>query len=435
MPDPPKASRLPNRYYFVRNSDSVNRRFLLAPKKRGHQTVAMRHACYLIVLGSSISFLAASPGHSDATPKAHSPGIRKLEDVVIYKDDKFYGSFPSIVRRRDGELLVAFRRAPERRVFGERGTTHTDPNSYLELVRSRDGGKTWSHTPELIHAHPFGGSQDPCMVQLRDGSIVCTSYGWAWLPPDAGAHLKDLYRHGNFAFLGGYLIRSTDGGHTWQGPIVPPPTPGEVVLDPFGKPVPAYNRGAMCEGKDGRLYWVVAASTSASARRTETHLFISPDKGTTWEYSCPVAKDDKVTFNESSLYETPKGDLVAFMRTADFDDHTTVARSTDHGKSFGHWQDAGFQGHPHYALRLPNQRVLLLYGYRHAPFGVRARVLDPECTNLGPAEEIVLRDDGGNGDLGYPWATLLSKHRALVVYYFNNEDGTRYIAGTVLAIE
>ena len=75
------------------------------------------------------------------------------------------------------------------------------------------------------------------MVQLRDGSIVCTSYGWAWLAEEAGAKLKGLFRHGNFAFLGGYLLRSTDGGHTWQGPITPPPTPGEIVLDPFGQPV------------------------------------------------------------------------------------------------------------------------------------------------------------------------------------------------------
>ncbi len=147
------------------------------------------------------------------------------------------------------------------------------------------------------------------------------------------------------------------------------------------------------------------------------------------------ATDEKIHFNESSLYETPKGDLVAFMRTEDFNDHTAVARSTDHGKSFHRWEDSGFQGHPHYALRLPDKRVLLVYGYRHAPFGVRARVLDPECTNFASAEEIVLRDDGGNGDLGYPWAVMLSKNRALVVYYFNQGDGTRYIAGTVLAIE
>ena len=36
---------------------------------------------------------------------------------------------------------------------------------------------------------------------------------------------------------------------------------------------------------------------------------------------------DKVTFNETSIYETPKGDLVAFMRTEDFNDHTAIARS------------------------------------------------------------------------------------------------------------
>ena len=79
--------------------------------------------------------------------------------------------------------------------------------------------------------------------------------------------------------------------------------------------------------------------------------------------------------------------------------------------------------------------MLLVYGYRHAPLGVRARVLDPECANLATAHEIVLRDDGGTGDLGYPWATMLSKHRALVVYYFNIADGTRQIAGTILAVD
>ncbi|HTD87436.1 MAG TPA: sialidase family protein, partial [Candidatus Binatia bacterium] len=243
-----------------------------------------------------------------------------------------------------------------------------------------------------------------------------------------------MFRHGNFSFLGGYLVRSKDGGHIWQGPVIPPPTPGEPVKDIFGKPVPAYNRGAMCEGNDGRLYWVVASNPSTSPRRTETHLFISPDKGLTWNYSCPVATDPKITFSETSIYETPKGDLVSFMRTADFDDHTAIARSTDHGKSFAHWEDAGFPGHPHYALQLPDQRVLLVYGYRHPPFGVRARVLDPECTNAASASETVLRDDGGNGDLGYPWAALLSKDRALAVYYFNSKDGTRYIGGTLLAI-
>src|SRR5881397_1380006 len=120
--------------------------------------------------------LLAAAFQISGAPKTAS-AIRKVEDIVIYMDDKFYSAFPSIVRRPAGELLVAFRRAPERRVFGEHGYTHTDPNSYLELVRSRDGGKTWSQTPELMYANPFGGSQDPGMVQLRNHSILCTSYG------------------------------------------------------------------------------------------------------------------------------------------------------------------------------------------------------------------------------------------------------------------
>jgi hypothetical protein len=272
------------------------------------------------------------------------------------------------------------------------------------------------------------------MVQLRDGTLVCSSYGWAQLRGGAAEKIEDTLRHGDFVFLGGYLVRSQDGGAHWSGIIQPPPVPGCVTKDAFGNPCPSYNRGAMCEGRDGRLYWAVAAQSRLQPRLTETHLMVSEDAGLTWEYRCPIAQDDTASFNETALYETPAGTLVAFMRTADFDDHTVIARSLDSGKSFQPWEDTGFQGHPHHALRLPDNRVFLVYGYRHAPFGIRARVLDPECTNAATAEEIVLRDDGGSGDLGYPWATLLPDGRILAVYYLNIGDGTRHIAGTILEV-
>ena len=86
------------------------------------------------------------------------------------------------------------------------------------------------------------------------------------------------------------------------------------------------------------------------------------------------------------------------------------------------------------AWQAANNRVLLVYGYRHPPYGIRARVLDPECTGVASAPEVVLRDDGGNGDLGYPWATMISEREALVVYYFNRNDGTRFIAGTIVGL-
>lgn len=357
--------------------------------------------------------------------------VRVAENVTVYEDARFYSAFPSIVRRPDGELIVAFRRAPERRPFGG-AVSHTDANSHLVQVRSKDGGKTWTREPELIYAHPFGGSQDPCMVQLRDGTIVCSSYAWAPLA-DTSKLKKPVASSGGFVFLGGYLMRSQNGGGSWEGPLIPPPCEGEANLDLFGQLIPAYNRGAMCEGRDGRLYWVVASARTNAPAHTANHLLVSDDKAQKWRYASVVAEDKKIAFNEASILQTPKGDLVAFLRSEGFEDRACIARSTDGGATF-QWKDAGFKGHPHHLLQLPDQRVLVVYGYRHPPFGIRARVLNAECTNAAEAPELIIRADGGNGDLGYPWAAMVSSNRALVVYYFNRGDGLRQIVGTFLDI-
>jgi sialidase-1 len=305
------------------------------------------------------------------------------------------------------------------------------------MVRSKDGGESWTPSPQLIYAHALGGSQDPCLLQLRDGTLLCATYGWSFLKPEAVANLKKPVFEviPGVVFLGGYLVRSTDAGKTWEGPIYPPHIPPEINLDPYGQPLPAYNRGALCEGKNGKLYWVVAASDTAGTRKTSNHLLVSSDRGTTWIHSAPVAVDSKIAFNEASIYETPKGDLVAFLRTAFFEDQACIARSTDGGRTFQPWQGMGFKGHPLHATRLPDQRVLLVYGYRHKPYGIRARILNAECTDFATAPEIVLRDDGGTTDLGYPWSVVLDERRVLVVYYFNVDNGPRHIAGTMLSLE
>ncbi len=370
---------------------------------------------------------------ADRSSNAAPGEVHKIKDIVIYEDPLFYSSFPSVVRRPDGELLVAFRRAPDRKIFNEKGTSHVDPNSYLVMVTSHDG-ETWTKEPELIYAHPFGGSQDPCLLQLMDGSLICTSYGWAFVHEDGIKALKKPFAEaGGAVFLGGYIVRSSDGGRSWQGPVYPPSISPEIFYSALGEPLPAYNRGALCETKDGHILWVVAAGDSVN--RSSVHLLVSADKGLTWSYSCPVARDPKVTFNETSVYETPEGEIVAFMRTADFDDQACIARSTDGGRSFGKWQPMGFRGHPLNALRLPDKRVLLTYGYRHEPYGIRARILNSECTDFASAPEIILRDDGGNPDIGYTWPVMLDDKRILVTYYFNKNDGTRFIAGTILKIE
>ena len=400
-------------------------RFLIPPRN----AVILRRAWFFLaaVFLPLVTAAAAEP----AAP------VRKLRDLVIYQEPKYYAAFPSIIRRPDGELVVAFRRAPSRIALTEKKETHTDPNSFLVMVRSRDGGETWTKSPELIYAHALGGSQDPCLLQLRDGTLLCATYGWAFLKPEAVANLKKpVFQLGpGVLFLGGYLVRSSDGGKSWEGPIYPPHIEPEINFDPYGNPLPAYNRGALFEGASGKIFWVVAANDTPGTRKTSNHLLISSDRGTTWSYSAPVAVDQKVTFNEASVYETPKGDLVAFLRTANFEDQACIARSTDGGKTFQPWQGMGFKGHPLQALRLRDQRVLVVYGYRHPPFGIRARVLNAECTDFSTAPEIVLRDDGGTTDLGYPWSVVLDEKRVLVVYYFNLANGPRHIAGSLLAID
>ncbi len=362
--------------------------------------------------------------------------MRKCEDVVIYRDERFYAAFPSAVCRADGELLVAFRRAPDRRRFGARSCTHCDPNSYLVLVRSRDLGRSWSPEPELIYAHPFGGSQDPCMIELDDGTLLLSSYAWMLLPaegvPQATVPARQVFGW-HFTFLGGYLLRSFDAGRTWEGPVLPPEIPGCAREFP-GVPLPAMNRGAMVQASDGRIYWAVAVSPQETPQQTRLELLSSDTFGEEWEHVAPIAADAKVVFNETSLVETAAGDLVAFVRTAAFDDHGVVVRSRDRGRTWEPWQDMGVVGHPYHALRLPDDRVFLVYGYRHDPYGIRARLLDPECTDFG-GPELVLRADGGSGDLGYPWACLAPDGRVLVVYYFNQKEGPRQIDGTFVEID
>jgi sialidase-1 len=394
------------------------------------RTIIFSAIFFFLPVLTEISARAPEPVFSDII---HT--VRKVRDFVIYEDPRFYAAFPSVVKSSKGEFLLAFRRAPERRAFGEQGTSHVDPNSYLVMVRSADG-QHWTSETELIYAHPFGGSQDPCLLNLRNGTLLCSSYGWGFVRPDGIANLKQPYFQvsDGVIFLGGYLIFSKDDAATWKGPIYPPHIPPEKYKDVFGQPLPAYNRGALYEGRDGRIFWAVAAGDTGSSGRTSVHLLISEDKGQSWRYSCPVAADEKADFNETSVYETPGGDLVAFLRTANLDDQACIARSTNGGRSFTPWRIMGFQGHPLHALRLADNRVLLSYGYRHKPFGIRARILNPECTDFETAPEFILRDDGSNSDIGYPWSVQLDDHHVLVTYYFNLDNGPRFIAGTLLEI-
>ena len=364
-----------------------------------------------------------------------APGVDRVADVTIYADSAYFSAFPSVVRLDDGTLLTAFRRAPNRIMMGGDRNRHVDANSYLVAVRSTDGGFTWTPEPQLMMAHPFGGSQDPCMLKLNNGDLLCTSYLWIQVGPNKRAEYEGrFFGNSDWTFAGGFLIRSSDNGTTWQGPYNPgSPLPTETRSTMLGK-LPIYNRGALCQSADGTIHWAVAC-VDGREDGSGVYLVQSHDNGHTWQYRSVIA-DEAFPMNETSLYETPSGALVAFIRSLEFTtDEGQISRSTDGGKTW-HLEGMGFMGHPFHALRLPDQRVLLTYGYRHAPYGIRARILNAECTDFRTAPEIIIRDDGGGTDLGYTWSEIIDGNRVLVAYYFNREQqqGTRTIEGTILDI-
>lgn len=362
--------------------------------------------------------------------------MRKIKDFIIYRNDMFFSAFPSLIRRPDGELLCVFRRAPSQNfLYGKAKDEHCDPNSQIVLVRSTDDGETWSE-PQLVYANPLGGAQECCMSQLSDGSILMSSFSWALPPPEAAEKMDRTPVYLGFAFLGGHMHRSEDGGKTWLGPFIPMHIPSDDTVDALGRPSAAHNRNEIIEMEDGTLLWAAAANEGKQKPfRSSEHLLSSKDRGETWEYVCLIARDDKVGFNEASLVKTVGGDLVVFMRTVDNDAHMAWTRSTDGGKRFGPWQDVGFYGYPPQSEVLRDGRVLLMYGSRREPFGVKAKILNPECTDIAEAEEFVIRGDGGMGDLGYPWPVQLADGRVIVAYYMNLGGGTRHIAGSILEVE
>ncbi len=375
--------------------------------------------------------------------------LRKAQDVVIYKDERFYSAFPSAITLADGSVLLVFRRAPEPRwLLGPdapaplRGwVSHVHERSHHAMIRLDATSLKPTGDAVALPMNPLAADQDSSLLLTRQGRILLGSFSWYGFPPPfvdyVRPHVFGLHggpqRDGEyFAFFGGFVRASDDGGRTWSDHDYLPPMPEAGDFIPGKRPrFGGAIRGRAVES-GGEILLPVYASKNVAAR-SAAHCYVSADQGNTWEYRACVAMDaaNKVHMHEPAFHRCPSGKIVCFIRCEALDDHLVTAESADNGRSWSPWKKQDVIGHPYNPLALPDGSVLLVYGYRHKPFGIRARVLDPECADFsGP--EIVLRDDGAGFDLGYPWATRLLDGRVLVTYYISVADGIRHIAGTLL---
>lgn len=319
---------------------------------------------------------------------------------------------------------------------------HLDSRSQLTLLRLGPDLAPLGE-PAGLPPDPEAADQDASLLQLRDGRLLLAGFCWY---PVAASYRKVIADRGGhclggpnttgslYLFWGGYVRWSDDGGRTWTPHRYLPPLPDEDWVLPgmrreFGGSV----RGRPLEQPDGTVL-LATYTTHRVTGRYASHLYASTDRGETWSHRSRIAFDPtgQYGYAEPSLVRLSDGRLLAVHRSFGLDDQLVVAASADGGGSWAAPEVVAVRGHPCDLEPLPDGRVCLVYGHRHKPFGIRARLWHPDRTSLADAPETVVRDDGASADLGYPWATRLADGRILVVYYFCDEKGIRHIAGSVL---
>ena len=367
--------------------------------------------------------------------------------LVLYRSDRFFSAFPSIVRLPCGHILLAFRRAPDHRWL-LRGDADADLTSVDHVhfrshiaLRRFDSELAAVDDATAMAMHPEASDQDANLFVHSSGRLL--QHGFLWYPVTAGVadalisqgrHVLRAERLGaGYLFWGGYVRFSDDMGVNWSDYIeLPIDAEGGVAGRPFADGAVAL-RGRMAELPDGRLVLAGYGAGDNGSKYQQTSLFVSGARGETWQRQPQRLSLDGVGLQEPSLAVWPRGKLSVFHRTTNNADRLVLATSND-GLTFDQPRGTAITGHPYDPLVLPDGRLFLVYGYRHEPMGVRARI-GATFTELESAKEIIIRDDSPGADTGYPSACLTEDGRILVAYYIADDTGVRGIEGTLLSYQ
>lgn len=334
----------------------------------------------------------------------------RVESIVtITPDPSIYSGWPTLARRANGELLVVSSSARE---------AHVCPFGRVEMMRSRDDGRTWTW-PEVLVDTAID-DRDAGVCETPKGALLVTTFtSLAYEPilekairsggPDWNEKRLAMWRGANDRLspaqrkqmLGTWMLRSADGGMTWS-PLFRVP-----VNSPHGA-IPL---------SDGRLIYPGKQLWSPGQKNG---VAVSSDDGITWSWLSDIPTrpgDDGVNYHELHGVETADKRIIVHIRNHNkTDNHETLqCESSDGGRTWSTPHTIGVWGLPSHLLRLRDGRLLMSYGYRRQPYGNQARISSDHGKTW--SEPVTISADGASGDLGYPSTVELANGELLTLWY------------------
>lgn len=336
-------------------------------------------------------------------------GASRFEHTIAYSSGRKHLHPADLVGLKDGTLLLTAREATE----------HVARDGDMVVIRSTDNGRTWAPFSRIGIAGL--DEREACGMQLPDGSILLAVFYNSMYRNDDEYEQKwqeKLEFGKGKQHMGFYTVRSRDGGKTWSEPKFAS-TKGMPFTETEG---PA---DAFIQMPDGTLLLpLIGYNVRGDLKNLASVLLRSTDAGETWQYFSTMADDPggKLDqFAEPGLLRLKSGALLVAMRNRS--GNVWMAKSKDGGKTWSQPKPSPLIGHPADLTQLADGRVLCTYGFREpyhgTPSGIRAAFSDDEGETWKVDEEVVIRGDLLNWDIGYPESRQLPDGRILTVYYYN----------------
>jgi hypothetical protein len=334
-----------------------------------------------------------------------------VEHSIVYKEAGRFGGWPANhgIWHWGNEIVVGFRSAQ----FKVMPVGHArDPEKPQDewQARSTDGGKTWNVEKPPGLTRPENGGKAPVD---SPGGIDFTHPDFALMFRASGDVPSSRYYYSN------------DRCRTWRGPY---------QLPLFGQPRIMARTDYLIDGKSEMTVFLTAAKQNGKEGRVFAARTANGTK--TWDFISWIGPEPEGFAIMPSSIRLSKTRILTMLRRKEGAEHWIDAWATDdNGSSWSFLNrpvptTGGSVGNPPSLLTLKDGRLALIYGFRSAPYGIRARLSADKGQSW--SEEFILRDDAGCWDLGYPRSVRRPDGKILTAYYYNDHpDRERYIAATI----